>query len=133
MKTFYILSTILIAYSHSCFAEPAIGWWQTEEGTSGGYLHVEIHKHGNSYHGTIRKAFDTNGTLVPDYEFIGKTIITGMLQDDQDSYSQGEIWAPDINKTGKGSLKVSGDGLTVHGCLVTGMLCRKQIWRRVEE
>ena len=46
------------------------------------------------------------------------------------TYSGGKIWAPDRDKTYNSKMALSGDTLTVSGCVIG--ICRDQDWQRVE-
>ena len=108
------------------------GTWRTAEGDDGGYLHVAIAPCGAAVCGTIAKAFDANGNPSTSYEHLGKRLLWDMKADGGDAYSGGNIWAPDADKTYKSKMSLSGDTLTVKGCVAGGMICRGQDWTRLK-
>ena len=127
-----ILSAVaVLAMAGAAAADPAEGVWKTEPGETGGYLQVSIAACGAKLCGTIRKAIDKDGNEVGDYEHTGKPIIKSMGADGGGSYSGGTIWAPDTGKTYRSKMSLSGNNLTVKGCVAGGLICRGQTWRRV--
>ena len=126
----WILGAALSAVAGLAAADPAAGTWKTEPGETGGYLHVKIAPCGDALCGTIDKAFEASGTAAGDYEHAGKRMLWDMVADGNGGYSGGQIWAPDADKTYKSKMQLSGDSLTVKGCVA--IICRGQTWSRVE-
>ena len=130
MKT--TIATIAVALTFgagAAFADPVIGTWKTEPGDTGGYLHVAVAKCGSEICGTIAKAYDGAGSSSGDYEHLGKTMIWDMSPSGNGAYGGGKIWAPDRDKTYKSRMQLSGNQLTVEGCVFG--ICRGQTWTRV--
>lgn len=113
-------------------ADPATGTWQTEASDTGGYLHVTVKACGAALCGTIAKAFAADGSASADYEHLGKKMIWDMSADGGGAYSGGKIWAADKNKTYASKMALSGNSLTVKGCVAGGAICRGQTWARVK-
>lgn len=113
----------------TALADPAHGLWQTERGSGGGYLHVQVAPCGTLVCGTIAGAFDDAGTPGPSYEHMGKNIIWDMEAQGNGAFAGGRIWAPDSGKTYRSKMQVSGNALKVSGCV--GPICRSQTWTRV--
>ncbi len=113
-------------------ADPADGVWQTAPGKDGGYLFVTIKDCGPNICGTITGAVDKEGKKDPKYEHMGKPIIKDMSPDGTGYYSGGTIWAPDEDKTYVSKMYLKGDVLTVKGCVLGGLICRGQDWKRVK-
>lgn len=129
------MKTALLAGALGLFAATAAvadvtGTWQTEPGNDG-YLHVEIANCGDALCGTIAKAFQGTGAMSPDYEHLGKRMIWDMKSDGDGAYSGGRVWAPDKDKTYRSKMSLSGNELTVKGCVAGGAICRGQTWTRV--
>jgi len=108
----------------------ATGTWQTEPGDSGSYIHVEIDAcdaDASRLCGTIVETF---AGANPD--LVGRQIIADMAPDGPGTWSGGTIWAPDENETYSSEMELSGDTLTVSGCVLAGLICRGQDWSRVD-
>ena len=125
MKTLLTAAALTLGLATSAFAEPASGVWKTETGETGGYLHVSIEPCGAQVCGTILKVFNSDNTSSE-----GKPIIWDMNVDGSGKYSGGRIWAPDVDKTYRSKMRLSGNTLKVSGCV--GPICRSQNWTRVK-
>lgn len=115
----------------AAIAQDATGLWQTAPGDNGGFLHVQIAPCGAALCGTIRTAFAADLSVSADYAHVGKPIIWDMAPDGPAAWSGGRIWAPDRDKTYRSKMSVSGDQLSVSGCIAGGLICRSQTWVRV--
>ncbi len=133
MKT-YTLAAAFAALATAAFAaDPVDGLWKTAPGDTGGYLHVSIAECGSAICGTIDSAFDADGNQQLEYESLGKQIIWDMVPEGDGSYGNGKIWAPDRDKTYKSKMTLdSQNKLTVKGCAAGGLICRGQVWTRVQ-
>ena len=133
MKTF-IIAAGFAAMSTTAFADdPVDGLWKTAPGDTGGYLHVSIAECGSAICGTIDTAFDADGNEQLEYENLGKQIIWDMIPEGGGSYDDGKIWAPDRDKTYSSKMTLDDQNkLTVKGCAVGGLVCRGQVWTRVQ-
>ncbi len=113
--------------------DPVDGLWKTAPGDTGGYLHVSIAECGSAICGTIDTAFDAQGNEQLEYENLGKQIIWDMVPEGNGTYDNGKIWAPDRDKTYSSKMTLDGQNkLTVKGCAVGGLVCRGQVWTRVQ-
>jgi uncharacterized protein (DUF2147 family) len=116
----------------SAFAGGADGVWKTESDKEGGYLYVNIgpcSSNSSNTCGTITEAFDASGKD-PGYANLGKPIVMDMQVDASGEYSGGKIWDPQSNKTYKSKMSISGNTMTVKGCV--GPICSGQKWTRVK-
>lgn len=111
-------------------ADPS-GVWLTETGSS----RVRIAPCGGGYCGTIvhvpGKALDARN---PDPALRGRSVVGVRILDaptaDGAGYT-GTLYNPSDGKTYSGSMRLNGpDTLEVSGC-VLGILCKKQVWSRV--
>ncbi len=125
-----VLTTACVALAGMAGAQDASGLWQTEAAESGGFLHVAIAPCGDELCGTIKRAFDANSKVSDGYEHLGKQMIWGMASDGAGKWANGKIWDPSADKTYKSKMEVSGDVLTVSGCVL--VICRSQSWRKVK-
>lgn len=130
MKT-AILAGVFSLSAGFAMADAATGTWQTEPGDTGGYLHVEIAKCGAALCGTISQAYQKSGAVSAGYDHLGKRMIWDMKAAGDGSYAGGKIWAPDKDKTYKSKMSLTGNKLTVKGCVAGGAICRGQTWTRV--
>ena len=112
-------------------ADPVEGVWKTAEGEEGGFLHVAISACGSALCGTIAKAYDSDGSASGDYEHLGKRLIWDMTPEGGGDYGGGKVWAPDTDKTYNSKMSLSGNTLTVKGCVAGGLICRGQDWQRM--
>ena len=124
MKYLIAAACVTLAASGAALADPATGVWKTELGESGAYLHVDIAPCGEKLCGTIVKVLASD-----DQSSLGKPIIWDMNATGDGSYSGGNIWAPDTDKTYRSKMALTGDALKVSGCF--GPICRGQVWTRV--
>ncbi|MGI9368469.1 MAG: DUF2147 domain-containing protein [Ruegeria sp.] len=130
-KTTFAAAALSLLATGAWADDPVDGLWKTQPGESGGYLHVSIGPCGSAICGTIDTAFDKDGNETLDYKHLGKQIIWDMIPDGGNAYSDGKIWAPDSDKTYSSKMALSGNDLTVKGCVAGGLICRGQVWTRV--
>ncbi|SDC34396.1 DUF2147 domain-containing protein [Ruegeria marina] len=131
MNRLILAAALGLGFAGAAAADPAAGTWKTEPGDSGGYLHVAVAPCGPSICGTIKTAYDKDGIEQADYEHKGKRMLWDMQPGGGGSYSGGQIWAPDSDKTYSSKMSLDGDALTVKGCVAGGLICRGQTWMRV--
>ena len=123
----FLSATILGAGLAS--ADPLLGLWQTAPQDDGGFGHVEVKACGDAFCGTLVRAFDSVGSEV-DAPTLGWAIISDMKALGGGSYGRGRIYSPDRDQTYSGRLTLTGDGLSVEGCVLG--ICRDGgTWRRV--
>ena len=77
------------------------------------------------------RIYNADGSDHASYEHVGKRMIWDMKSAGDGSYSGGKIWAPDKDKTYKSKMSLSGNKLTVKGCVAGGAICRGQTWTKV--
>lgn len=110
-------------------ADPVIGTYKTQPGDTGRFAHVELYECDANICGVIRKAFDETGTEI-ESDTVGKRMIWDMTAKGGGSYSGGKIWAPDRDKIYTSKMSLSGNTLSVSGCVA--IICRAQTWTRVK-
>ncbi len=133
MKRWMTVLAFVLAGAGSAFAgDPVAGVWQTAPGDSGGWLHVKIAPCGQKICGTIVRAFKKGGVPDPKYANLGKPIIWDMVPEGDGTYAGGKVWAPDRDKVYRSKMQLHGGQLTVKGCVLGGLICRGQEWKRVE-
>ena len=112
-------------------ADPVEGIWKTKPGDDGNFGHVRIYDCDGMICGVLDAAFDGSGNEVTS-DNVGKRMIWDMEAKGEGEYGGGKIWAPDRDKTYRSKMKLSGGNLSVSGCVAGGLICRDQIWTRVE-
>jgi uncharacterized protein (DUF2147 family) len=125
------LAALIALMPASAMAEAAHGMWASERNEDGAWIEVDIKACADDASltcGTIARAMTDAGETA-DYEHKGRLIIEDMETLDAARYANGTIWAPDDDKTYKSNMQVSGDTLTVKGCVL--FICRGQDWTRV--
>ena len=128
MKFKLALAAALTAFALPAMADPVLGMYKTQPGDDGNYGHVEIYQCGSNICGVIRKAFSASGAEIPS-DNIGKRMIWDMTAQGGGKYDGGMIWAPDRDKTYKSKMELSGNALSVSGCVL--VVCRSQNWTKI--
>lgn len=132
MKKLAVLAAItILGTTASLAADPVVGTWKTRPGDDGTYGHVRIYDCDGSICGVLEDAFDETGAQV-ESENIGKRMIWDMRADGGGEYSGGRIWAPDRDKVYRSKMSLTGASLSVAGCVAGGLICRDQLWTRVQ-
>ena len=129
MKSMFTTAAALIALASPAFADPAEGIWQTEV-DDGAFAYITIAPCDAAFCGTITRTFKDGGTEYVS-ENKGKQIVIGMAPVGDGKY-EGRVWRPSNNKTYIGKMSVSGDALTLKGCVAGGLICSAQGWARVQ-
>ena len=111
-------------------AADATGKWMTNPNEEGGFLVVEVAPCGDALCGTIIEARNVSGKVNETYEHLGRQMISGMKPDGANKWDDGEIWAPDEDKTYSANMELKGDVLAVEGCVL--VFCRGQDWARFQ-
>jgi len=108
-------------------AQDATGLWRTEA-TNEGYLEIRIAPCGANLCGTIERARDSSGVEGP-YPHIGRQMVWNMEPNGPGAWRRGKIWDPRNDRTFNSKMVLSGNTLTVSGCILG--LCDGQDWQRV--
>jgi uncharacterized protein (DUF2147 family) len=127
-----MFAIVITTASSMAMAGSLDGVWKTAADDDGGWLEVTLgpcEADANKTCGTISKAYTTKGED-PDYENLGKAIVTNMKSHDGKKFSGGTVWDPEKDKTYKSKLKLDGDTLEVDGCIA--FICIGQEWTRVK-
>jgi uncharacterized protein (DUF2147 family) len=97
----------------AAFADPIEGDWKTEKGSTAG-----ISSCGGSFCIKLK-----SGT------YAGKSI--GKLKADGANNYSGKITDPETYKTYSGKATLSGTSLKMSGCVLGGLICRSQKWKKL--
>ena len=109
-------------------ADPVVGTWKTQADDNGKFGLVTISPCGDRICGTITRAYGSSGEPISS-PTVGRRMIWDMVPAGGGSYVDGQIWAPDRDKTYKSKMTLDGDSLKVEGCVLG--FCRGQTWARV--
>ncbi|GJE02007.1 DUF2147 domain-containing protein [Methylobacterium isbiliense] len=112
--------------------QPA-GTWRTP----GGDAHVRIAKCGQAYCGTVTRILSGESRDVnnPDPALRGRSLVGVAISSDM--RPSGEGWEGSLynfrdGKTYSGKLAMKGpDALELAGCVFGGLICKRQVWSRV--
>ena len=132
MKKITLAAGLAMLATSALAEDPVDGLWKTQPGDTGSYLHVSIGPCGSAICGTIDNVFDAQGNEDLNSDILGKQIIMNMIPEGGGSYSDGQIWAPDRDKTYNSKMTLDGNNLTVKGCVAGGLICRGQTWTRIQ-
>jgi uncharacterized protein (DUF2147 family) len=129
MKIFALAAAMLVI-AGAAFADPVEGIWQTKKDDNGKFGYVQIKPCGPAFCGVLIKAFGPDGKEVAS-DNIGRQIVTDMVAYPDGLYDDGTIYSPDRDKTYNGDMTLSGDNLSVRGCVLG--ICRDGgTWKRVK-
>lgn len=123
-----ILSAAVLTMGATSALADVNGLWRTQANDEGEYLVVEVGPCADKTCGVIVAARDKAGAEDANYANLGRNIITGMVADGPNKWDDGEIWAPDEDKTYSSNMELKGDILAVEGCVL--FICRGQDWTR---
>lgn len=127
MKKFLAAFALILA-AGAANADPIEGIWQTEP-DQGAFAYVTIAPCGNAFCGTISRTFKNK----KEYESpnIGRQIVIDMAPQGGGKY-EGRVWRPANNKVYSGKVSLSGDRMSLSGCVAGGLLCKSQTWARIQ-
>lgn len=126
----FAFAAALALIGGAALADPVEGTWQTRKDDNGNYGHVEIKPCGKAFCGVLVKAFNSEGKEI-DSPNVGKRIVWDMVAYPDGLYDDGKIYSPDRDKTYNGDMTLSGNNLSVRGCVLG--ICRDGgTWKRVK-
>ena len=130
MKKFALAAALAVLGTAAFAADPVEGTWKTKPDDNGNYGHVQIKPCGNAVCGTLVKAFDGSGAQIESPN-VGRKIVWDMVAYGDGLYDDGKIYSPDRDKTYNSEMQLSGNSLTVKGCVLG--ICRDGgTWTRVK-
>ena len=127
-RSLFAAATVLGMMTTPALAGDPSGLWATEKNDEGAFLIVEIKACGDKTCGYINEARGPGGAPNPDYEHLGKPMVTDMVADGENKWDDGEIWDPSEDKRYNSNMELKGDTLVVEGCVL--FICRGQDWTR---
>jgi uncharacterized protein (DUF2147 family) len=125
-----LLATAMSFAAGMALADPVEGVWKTKVDDNGNYGYVKVDPCGAAFCGVLIKAFDGTGAEI-DSPNVGRQIIWDMVPYGDGLYDDGQIYSPDRDKTYNSDMQLSGDKLSVRGCVLG--ICRDGgTWTRVQ-
>lgn len=124
----YILAGAFALAAGTAAADPIAGIWQTQP-DEGSFAHVTIAPCGGAFCGTITRTFQ--GTSEYPSPNLGRQIVIDMAPQGGGNY-QGRVWRPANDRIYAGKASVSGDRMSLSGCVAGGLLCKSQTWVKVQ-
>lgn len=129
MKTL-TLAAALALVALPALADPVEGTWRTAKDDNGNYGDIKVAPCGTKFCGTLVQSYDSAGKPFKS-DNMGKRIVWDMVAKGGGAYGDGKIWSPDRDKTYDSKMQLSGDKLTVKGCVF--FVCRDGgTWTRVQ-
>lgn len=127
-KTLLAACIATLGLTGAAFADASYGIWQTEV-DDGAYAYVTLAACGGAVCGTISRTFNSTGEYQS--ENIGRQIVIDMVPNGDGTY-EGSVWRPSNNRVYIGRIGLSGNAITLRGCVAGGLICARQNWVRVQ-
>lgn len=128
MKLGLLAAALVIAASPTLAADPLEGTWLTAKDDNGRRGVIQVAPCGANLCGVLVRAIDTDGSNVTTGENIGRQIIWNTASKGNGVY-RGKVYSPDRDKTYNSKLVLSGNSLSVSGCVLGA--CREGgVWTR---
>ena len=108
-------------------ADPVEGVWQTQP-DEGSFAHVTMAPCGAKLCGVITRTFNASGEYKSPN--IGRKLVIDMAPQGGNTYT-GKVWRPANDKIYRGKASVSGDRMSLSGCVAGGLICKSQTWVRI--
>lgn len=125
-----VIALVLAAIAGPALANDVYGVWETQKNDEGKYVEVEIHACKTDSAKVCGTIIAAKGGANP--EVVGKPIIWDMTADGANAWEDGKIWKADDDEVYSSEMELSGNVLTVSGCVLGGLICRSQDWPRVK-
>jgi len=129
MRTFLLGAVALIALAGTAMADDLMGDWRTAPDDNGNTGIIRVTQCGQSLCGTLVQAFDPAGASIQSPN-VGRQIIWETNPTGTPGEYRGMLYAPDRDREYRSRLQMSGDALSVSGCVMG--ICREGgTWQRV--
>lgn len=127
-KTLLAAAISALGLTGAAMADPSHGVWQTEV-DDGNFAYVTLAACGSAVCGTISRTFNDTGEYQS--ENIGRQIVIDMVPQGDGTYA-GSVWRPSNDRIYIGRMSLSGNAITLRGCVAGGLICARQNWVRVQ-
>jgi uncharacterized protein (DUF2147 family) len=120
-----------LAFGGAAAADDLMGDWRTAPDDNGNTGIVRVVQCGQSLCGTLVQAFDAAGAPM-ESENVGRQIIWDTNPTGEPGEYRGMVYAPDRDRNYRSRLQLSGNAVSVSGCVMGGAICREGgRWQRV--
>ena len=127
MKLRFTLAALALVATPAFAADPIEGFWRTIGDDNGNSGLIEVAPCGTKICGVLITAYDSSGAEISS-ENVGNQIIWNTVNKGGGVY-RGKVWSPDRDKTYNSKLILTGDQLSVSGC-VLGVCREGGVWSR---
>ena len=110
----------LAIWAGAAMADPLEGLWRTARDDNGNSGLIQVAPCGDALCGTLIRAFDANGNEMAS-DNVGRLIISETRPRGNGEY-RGKVYSPDRDQTYNSLLQLSGDTISVSGCVLG--ICR---------
>ena len=110
----------LAIWAGAAMADPLEGLWRTARDDNGNSGLIQVAPCGDALCGTLIRAFDANGNEMAS-DNVGRLIISETRPRGNGEY-RGKVYSPDRDQTYNSRLQLSGDTISVSGCVLG--ICR---------
>ncbi len=130
MRNFLLGAVALMAMTGAAMADDLIGDWRTAPDDNGNTGIIRVTQCGQSLCGTLIEAFDPSGATMQSPN-VGRQIIWETNPTGEPGEYRGMLYAPDRDRDYRSRLQLSGNALSVSGCVMGGAICREGgSWQR---
>jgi uncharacterized protein (DUF2147 family) len=130
MRNFLLGAVALMAMTSAAMADDLIGDWRTAPDDNGNTGIIRVTQCGQSLCGTLIEAFDPSGATMQSPN-VGRQIIWETNPTGEPGEYRGMLYAPDRDRDYRSRLQLSGNALSVSGCVMGGAICREGgSWQR---
>ncbi|NKX43826.1 DUF2147 domain-containing protein [Roseicyclus persicicus] len=130
MRNFLLAAVALMAMGGAAMADNLIGDWRTAPDDNGNTGIIRITQCGQSLCGTLVQAFDASGAVMQS-ENVGRQIVWDTNPTGEAGQYRGMLYSPDRGREYRSRLQLSGNQLSVSGCVMGGAVCREGgVWQR---
>lgn len=127
MKKILTAVAMVVGFTGAACADPIEGVWKTQP-DDGIFYHVHMKPCGGTFCGVFVKKFQDGAEV--SFQERGKNAVFDMVPNGDGTYD-GKAWKPSNGKTYNGSGTLNGNTLRIGGCVLGGLVCIKQNWKRV--
>ena len=120
MKRIMLALGALMISAGAAMADPLEGLWRTARDDNGNSGLIQVAPCGDALCGTLIRAYDANGNEMAS-DNVGRLIISETRPRGNGEY-RGKVYSPDRDQTYNSRLMLSGDTISVSGCVLG--ICR---------
>lgn len=131
-KTILLAALAALALAGPAAANDLMGTWRTAPDDNGNTGLIRVVQCGPSLCGTLVEAYDASGAVMASGN-VGRQIIWDTNPTTNAGEYVGMLYSPDRDRDYRSRLQLSGDSLSVSGCVMGGAICREGgVWQRVD-